>query len=109
MTKEKKTIDIGSDAFIRDREQVVIPLPGGENMTLYVRRLGYLEATDLWARVKANGNTGLVELVAASVEDDSGNRFNQDEVSLLRPEIVQPLIQAVMRVNKLTSDDPAGN
>lgn len=109
MTNEKKTIDIGSDAFIRDREQVVVQRPSGDNLTLYVRRLGYLEATDLWAKVKANGNTGLIELVAAAVEDEDGNRFTPEEVALLRREIVQPLVKAVMDVNKLTTDDPAGN
>lgn len=109
MTNDKKTIDIGGDAFIRDREQVVIPLPGGENITLYVRRLGYLEFMNLLAKVRASGSTGSIELVAAAIENEDGGRFSIEEVALLKQEVVEPMLDAALRVNRMGGRVEAGN
>lgn len=109
MTNEKKTINIGGEAFIRDREQVVIPLPGGENMTLYVRRLGYLETMNLLAKVRAVGSTGSIELVAAAIEDEDGGRFTLEQVAALKQEVVEPMLDAALRVNRMGGRAEGGN
>lgn len=109
MTNDKKTIEIGGDAFIRDREQVVIPLPGGENITLYVRRLGYLEFMNLLAKVRASGSTGSIELVAAAIENEDGGRFSIEEVALLKQEVVEPMLEAALRVNRMGGRAETGN
>lgn len=105
--KKKPGIALGGDAFITDREPVLIP-SGDGFVTLYARRLGYLELQALIGRCKALGVSLLIPLVVASIEDDDGNRFTDAEAGALRKEVAEPLFEAAMKVNKL-GEEGSGN
>lgn len=111
--KKKPGIDIGASAFVSDREAVLVPRgEGGEMLTLYARRVGHLELSEIIGQARAGGRSWMIPLVAASVENDDGDRFTEEEVRRLRKEIAEPLFSAVLSVNKLDKneeDDGAGN
>ena len=113
--KEKVTLAgaLGAGAVVTAREPVLVPRydadgnQTGENLTLWVRQLGALELQDVWYGARAEGRTGVAELVAAAVSDDEGNRFDVEEVHSLRTEIAKILTTAALKVNRL--DGEAGN
>jgi hypothetical protein len=100
--KKKTGIDIGASAYVTDREPVLVPVgEDGAMLTLYARRLGCLEVTEISAKATASGVPWIIPMVAASIEDEDGNRFTDDQVRRLRKEVADPLFAAVIKVNKL--------
>jgi hypothetical protein len=110
MADKKKTgIDIGASAYVTDREPVLVPVgDNNEMLTLYVRRLGCLEVTEISAKASASGIPWIVPICAASIEDEDGNRFTDDEVRRLRKEVADPLFAAVIKVNRMDTVDEDG-
>ena len=100
--KKKTGIDIGESAYVTDREPVLVPVgEDGAMLTLYARRLGCLEVTEISAKASASGVPWIIPMVAASIEDEDGNKFDDDEVRRLRKEVADPLFAAVIRVNRM--------
>ena len=100
--KKKTGIDIGASAYVTDREPVPVPVgEDGAMLTLYARRLGCLEVTEISAKAAADGVPWIVPMVAASIEDDEGERFSHDQIRHLCKEVADPLFAAVIRVNRM--------
>lgn len=106
--KKKAGIDIGASAYVTDREPVLVPINDGM-LTLYARRLGCLEVTEISAKASASGVPWIVPMCAASIEDEDGNRFTDDEIRRLRKEVADPLFAAVIKVNRMDVADEDGN
>lgn len=98
---ERNTINIGRQAFEDEREPVLVPRGDGTLLTLHVRKLGYLEMTDLQLRARAQAMSPLTLLVAQAVEDEDGHRFTVEEVGRLRKDVAEPLTAAAIRINKV--------
>lgn len=110
--KKRSGIDIGANAFVTDREAVLVPRGAdGEMLTLYARKLGHLELSEIIAVAHAQQRSFLIPLVVASIENDDGERFTEDEVQRLKQEVAGPLFKAAMHINGLnaTDEDPAKN
>lgn len=114
-TNKKPTLSsaLGAGAVVTAREPVLVPRydaegkPTGEQTTLWARQLGALELQDVLRAARGAGRTGMVELVAASIQDDDGNSFEVEEVQSLRKEVSELLLNAAIKVNRLGEE--AGN
>lgn len=114
-TKKPPTLSevLGGGAMVTAREPVLVPRydadgkPTGEQTTLWARQLGDLELKDLLSVAKREGRSGMVELVAASIENDDGVRFEPEQVQSLRREVSELLLNAAIKVNRLGEE--AGN
>ena len=102
-TKAKSGINIGSGAFVSEREAVLVP-SGDGFITLYAHALGCLHVTE----IMGTGEPWLVQLVAASIRDDDGHQFTIEEMRSLRKEVGDPLLSAVLKVNKIANGDGDG-
>lgn len=111
MADKKKTgIDIGASAYVTDREPVMVPVgEKNEMLTLYARRLGCLEVTEISAKASASGTPWIIPMCAASIEDEDGNRFTDEEIRRLRKEIADPLFEAVIKANRMDTVGEDGN
>lgn len=98
-------INIGRDAFVDDREHVVITRDNGTLLTLCVRKLGYLEMMNLTIKANVEGVSVLSLLVAACVEDEDGNQFTAEEVGRLKEATAKPLIEASVKLNRVERTD----
>lgn len=101
-------INLGSAAYVDEREPVLVPRGDGTQLTLFVRKLGYLEMTNLHLRARADGIAPLSLLVAECVSDDDGNHFTLEEVGRLKREVADPLINAAVEINKLDGETEDG-
>lgn len=107
-TKEKTGINIGSGAFVSEREAVLVPSGDGADgglITLYAHKLGCLQVTEIMGIASARDESWLIPMVAASIQDDDGNQFTIEEVRKLRKEVADPLFLAVLKANNLASGD----
>lgn len=102
--KTKTGIQLGADAFVSEREPVLVP-EGKGHRTLYVRALGYMELNTVIGNARATGGSWMVQFLALAVEDDDGNRFTEDEVARLRKSVADPLFAAAMKINRLDEGD----
>lgn len=91
-----------------DQRTPVVVKHGGEDLTLYVREIGYLEKAALQMKTSQDESFFLAALVAASVQDADGNRFTYEEVLNLRKDVSEPLFLAVIEVNRI-GDEAAKN
>ncbi len=108
--KKKSGIDMGASAFVTDREAVLVPVgEKNEMLTLYARRLGCLEVTEISVKASASGVSWIVPMCAASIEDEDGNRFTDEEIRRLRKEVADPLFAAVIKVNRMDTVGEDGN
>ncbi len=106
MADKKKTgINIGASAYVTDREPVLVPVDESEILTLYARKLGHLELSEIIAVAHAQQRSFLIPLVVASIENDDGDRFTEDEVQRLKQEVAGPLFKAAMHINGLNAAD----
>jgi hypothetical protein len=87
-----------------DQRTPVVVKHGGEDLTLYVREIGYLEKAALQVNASQGETFFLAALLAATVEDKDGNRFTYDEVLKLREDVSKPLFNAVIEVNRLGAE-----
>ena len=105
-TKAKSGINIGGGAFVSEREAVLVPSGDGDGLiTLYAHKLGCLQVTEIMGIASARDESWLIPLVAASIQDDDGNQFTVEEIRTLRKEVADPLLSAVLKVNKIASGD----
>ncbi|GAB3388106.1 hypothetical protein [Lysobacter fragariae] len=102
-------INVGSAAYVDEREPVLVPRADGTQLTLFVRKLGFLEMTNLHLKARAEGVAPLSMLVAETVEDDEGNRFTIEEVGRLRKEVAEPLTAAALKINKIADEGEGPN
>lgn len=105
MATKKTGITIGGGAFVSEREAVIVPCgEDGSMLTLFAHRLGCLEVTDITGTAQAREESWLIPLVAASIRDEDGNRFTVEEVKNLRKDVADPLLAAVLKVNKIGNE-----
>ncbi len=71
----------------------------GKTLVFYAKELGYLDTTRIAVAQQAGQNI-YTALVAASIRDESGNKFTLDEVEQLHPDVAEKFLGAVLNVNK---------
>jgi len=102
-----------------DRAIFLLPTDSGESITLYARRIGVLEKEEILFKAHMAGRAGFSDLVAASIENEDGNRFTLEELfsceclSDVQLELLQDKMCEANALGKYkkeqTEENPAGN
>lgn len=91
-------------AFVTGRKEVTVP-NGKEQVTLYACEIGYIPSQSILSNYGEDKSKALAELVQQSVIDKDGNHFTLEEVLQLKKEVMEPLLDAALKVNGLRSEE----